>query len=140
MSRKPLFAGLIVDEKDRPVELTYVGEDPCYVVDDDGFLRHIPSEEVDRQVLESMAEMIQGHEDLLSEQAAKMLGQDDIFSRALISQQLKDLDKRFDEIFAIGLPEETRMYLAMIGFRIRINYHGEVLEVQQPDAVDSDED
>ena len=38
MTHKPVFLGLIVDEKDRPVEVTYVGGEPYYVVDDDGFL------------------------------------------------------------------------------------------------------
>ena len=44
MPYKPLFAGLILDEQDRPVEVTYIGEEPCYVVDDAGFRRHIPTE------------------------------------------------------------------------------------------------
>ena len=54
-------------------------DEPCYVVNDSGFRRHSPSEQVDRQVLELMAESMEGHEDLLIEQAAKLLGQEDIF-------------------------------------------------------------
>ena len=53
MAQKPLFEGLVFDEFDKPVEVTYIGDESFYVVDDAGFLRHIPSEEVDRQVLES---------------------------------------------------------------------------------------
>ena len=49
--KKPLFEGLIYDEFDRLVTTNVVGGDPCYVVDDDGFHRHISSENVDRQVL-----------------------------------------------------------------------------------------
>ena len=85
MPRQPLFAGLIVDEDDRPAGTAIVGEEPCYVIDDAGFKRHIPSELVDRQVLELMRDQISGNEGLLSEQAAKMLGTDDIFSRALLA-------------------------------------------------------
>ncbi|MBU4224580.1 MAG: hypothetical protein KKC71_02020, partial [Chloroflexi bacterium] len=95
MPRQPLFAGLIVDEFDRPVETAYVGENPCYVVDDAGFRHHILSEKVDRQVLEMMRQQISGHEDLLSEQTAKMLGTDDIFSKAMIETQLKNIDQQF---------------------------------------------
>ncbi len=54
MPRQPLFAGLVVDEADHPVGTAMVGDEPCYVVDDGGFHRHIPSEQVDRQVLEMM--------------------------------------------------------------------------------------
>lgn len=135
MPREPLFAGLVVDEMDRPVETAYVGNEPCYVVDDNGFRRHIPSEYVDRQVLRMMKEMIRGHEDLLADQAAKMLGQDDIFSRALLQKQIEELENQFDLVLEVGIPEESRAYLGMIGFRIRINYHGDVLEVIQPGIV-----
>lgn len=140
MSRYPLFEGLIVDELDRPVEVRYIGEEPCYVIDDYGFLRHIPSEQVDRQVLQAMSEQIQGHEEYISEQAAKMLGQDDIFTRAMIANQLRNIDKQFDLLLQTGLPEEVRAYLGMMGFKVRINIHGEVIEVQQPGYIDDDPD
>ncbi len=132
MPRQALFAGLVVDENDRPVEVSYVGDEPCYVVDDAGFHRHIPSEQVDRQVLKMMSEMIEGNEDLLADQAAKMLGQDDIFSRAILESQLKNIDKQFDAVIESGIPEEGRAYMGMMGFRIRINVHGEVTELNQP--------
>lgn len=139
MSTQPVFAGLIVDEMDHAVQVAYVGDEPCYVVDDAGFRRHIPSEQVDRQVLNMMGKMIQEHEDIVTEQTAKMLGQDDPFSRAMIEKQLQNLGQRFDEVLHTGLPEEVRAYMGMMGFRIRINMHGEVLDVEQPGAIDPDE-
>ena len=138
MPRQPLFAGLVFDELNHPAESTLVGDEPCYVVDDAGFRRHIPSAQVDRQVLDHLAEMMKGSEDLLSEQAAKMLGQDDVFTVAAIQQQLKNMDKQFDQLMQAGLPEDMRAYLGMMGFKIIINVHGEVLRVEQPGAI-SDE-
>jgi hypothetical protein len=132
MPRQPLFAGLVIDEYDRPVEIAYVGIEPCYVVDDDGFLRHIPSEQVDRQVLETMRGMIEDHEDIIADQTAKMLGQEDPFSRAMIESQLKQLDQQFDALLEAGIPEESRAYMGMMGFQVRINVHGDVLAVEQP--------
>ncbi len=140
MPLQPLFSGLVVDEFDRPVSVVYVGDEPCYVVDDAGFHRHIPCEQVDRQVLQTMGEMIQGHEDLLADQTAKMLGQDDIFSRALIENQLKNLDQQFEAVLKTGIPEEGRAYMGMMGFRVRINVHGEVIEVQQPGITAPDDE
>ncbi len=137
-SQEPLFAGLVVDEFENPVEFVTVGEEPFYVVNDSGFRRHIPSKEVDRQVLEIMAESIEGHEDLLSEQAAKMLGQEDIFSRAALENQIKNIGDQFNKVLETGIPEEGRAFLGMTGFRIRINHHGEVLEVTQPGMEDPD--
>src|SRR6187401_1588511 len=91
MSRQPLFAGLVIDEADHVVGTAFVGDEPCYVVDDNGFLRHIPAEQVDRAVLSEIAGLMKGSEDLLSEQTAKMLGQDDVFTKAAIEQQLRNI-------------------------------------------------
>jgi hypothetical protein len=135
MATKALFEGLVFDELDRPAEVVYVGDEPCYVVDDAGFRRHIPAEQVDLQVLNQMRELISGNEDILTEQTAKMLGQDDIFSRAMIGEQIKNMEKHFAELLEAGIPEEMRAYLGMTGFRIRINVHGEVLEVNQPGMI-----
>jgi len=138
MANKALFEGLVIDEYDNPVTVNYVGGDPCYVVNDAGFLRHIPSEDVDRQVLEGMKDLIDGHEDIISEQTAKMLGQEDIFSFAMIANQLKQIDQQFDTLLETGIPQEARAYMGMMGFKIRINVHGEVLEVEQPGMIDPD--
>ncbi len=132
MPRQPLFAGLVVDEFDRRVDTAFVGDEPCYVVDDGGFHRHIPSEQVDRVVLTQIADLMKGSEDLISEQTAKMLGQEDVFTKAAIEQQLRNIDKQFDQLMQVGIPEDMRAYLGMMGFKVVINMHGEVLKVEQP--------
>ncbi|HLE92143.1 MAG TPA: hypothetical protein VI753_13415 [Anaerolineales bacterium] len=138
MPRQPLFAGLVIDEFGNIAETALIGDEPCYVVDDAGFRRHIPSEQVDRQVLGQIAELMKGSEEYLSEQTAKMLGQEDIFSKAMIEQQLKNIDKQFDQLMQVGIPEDMRAYLGMTGFKIIINVHGEVIRVEQP-GIASDE-
>jgi hypothetical protein len=140
MPRQPLFAGLVVDESGNLAETALVGEEPCYVVDDAGFRRHIPSEQVDRHVLRQLGDMMKGSEDLISGQTAKMLGQDDIFTKAMIEQQLKNMDRQFDKLLEAGIPESGRAYLGMLGFKVVINHHGEVLRVEQPSAPDSEGD
>jgi len=132
MPNQPLFAGLVIDEAGNPAETAFIGSEPCYVINDAGFRHHIPAEQIDRAVLSQMAEMMKGSEDFLSEQAAKMLGQDDPFSKALIEQQLKNIDKQFETLMQTGFPEETRAYLGMMGFKVIVNYHGELVRVEQP--------
>jgi hypothetical protein len=87
---------------------------------------------VDRQVLEQMRSMIQGNEDLISEGTMKMLGQEDIFTKAMIERSLRNVDEQFDQLLAQGLPEEGRAWLGMLGFRIVIDVHGNVVRVEQP--------
>ena len=99
------------------------------MVDDDGFLRHIISETVDRQVLDQMLEMVEGNEDMITDQTAKMLGQEDIFTRAMIANSIKQMDKQFDQLLNAGIPEDARAYLGMMGFKIVIDVHGNVINV-----------
>ncbi len=132
MGKQAVFKGLVFDELDHPVEVVYIGDEPCYVVDDEGFRRHIPSEDVDRLVLQGMAEMIEGHEDLLSKQTAQMIGTEDPFSLAMIESQLKNIDQQLENLLQTGIPEDARLYLGMAGFKITIDVHGNIIEVAQP--------
>ncbi len=136
MTKQALFAGLVIDENDRAVETTTVGDEPFYVVDDAGFRRHILAADVDRQVLTHMQEMMKGSEGFISETAAQMLGQEDIFTKAMIENQLKNMDQQFDALMRQGIPEEGRAYLGMLGFKVIINVHGEVVKIEQPAATD----
>ena len=140
MPRQPLFAGLVFDELGNPAESALVGDEPCYVVDDAGFRCHIPSENVDRQVLTELADLMKGSEEFISEQTAKMLGQEDVFTKAAIQQQLKNLDKQFDQVLQAGIPEDMRAYLGMMGFKIIIDVHGEVLKIEQAGAITDEGD
>jgi hypothetical protein len=134
MTRKAIFENLVFDEHENPVPVHYVGEEPCYVVDDAGFQRHIPAEQVDRQVFQAMEDQVKGHEEIITEQAAKMLGQEDLFTRAIIQNQLSNISQQYQAMSESGIPIEGRTYLGMTGFKIIINLHGDVIEVHQPSA------
>ncbi len=140
MPQDPLFKGLVVDELDQPVQTTVVGDESFYVVDDNGFLRHIEAQYVDRQVMDHLASLIEGHEDLIAEGTMKMLGQEDIFTKAMIERQLEQLDEQFEAMLQVGLPEELRMWLGMIGFQVVVDLHGDVVEVRQPSSPEPPEE
>lgn len=132
MARQALFSGLVVDENDRPVETRIVGGEAFYVIDDDGFQRHVESAYVDRQVLDSLREQIRGHEEWISQGTMKMLGQEDIFTKAMIETSLKNLEAHFEALLEQGLPEEARAWLGMTGFRVVVDVHGDIVRVEQP--------
>ena len=140
MPRQALFQGLVFDESGQPLRVGSIGAEPAYVIDDDGFLRHIPAEQIDNEVLNEMKKLLEGNENLVSEQAAKMLGADDLFSKALISNQLKNIDKQFNMLFETGIPEEMRAYLGMTCFKVVVDYHGNVLQFHQPGYSGRDDD
>jgi hypothetical protein len=132
MYTNALFSGLVFDENENPVDTVSIGGDPFYVVNDSGFHRHVPAIDVDRQIFSFLAEQIRGNEDVVIDQATKMMGQDDIFARAVLMNQLQNIDKQFDALASTGIPETGRQYLGMMGFRVTINLHGEVLKIEQP--------
>jgi len=132
MGRHALFGGLVIDQDDRPVPVVNVGDEAFYVVDDDGFRRHIESERVDRQVLDHLRRQIEGHEEIISRGTMQMIGQDDIFTKAAIEASLQNLDAQFDQLIAGGLPEDARAWLGMMGFRVIVDVHGDVVRVEEP--------
>ena len=132
MPAKPLFSGLVVDEYDRPVEIGFIGSEPAYIINDAGFRRHVPSEQIDRTVLNQIMTSVSENQDQVVDQTAKMLGQDDIFSRAMLKHQLEKIDQQVEQVLASGFPEEMRAYMGMMGFKIVVDIHGEVLRVEQP--------
>jgi len=132
MTTKAVFQGLVFDDNDQPLSTTFVGEEACYVINDDGFMRHIPSEKIDRQVIDAIRCQVEDNKDLIAEQTIKMIGDVDIFTHAIIQNQLENLDDQFDHLLANGIPEDGRVYLGMLGFKIIVNYHGDVIRVEQP--------
>lgn len=140
MARRALFTGLVVDEAGQPVAVTYVGDTAFYVVDDAGFWRHISSEEIDRQVLKRLQEQVLANRDLAVAGMLQYLGQDDLFTKAAVEASIARMDEATDQLLQTGLPEEALAGLGMVGFRIVIDVHGEVVKVQMPGAAAPDDE
>lgn len=134
MARQALFEGLVFDEDENLLETTQIGGEAFYIFDDDGFRRHIRAEDVDRQVLGFFLEQLEDNKDIAVEQALSMMGKDDLFTKAAIDAQLSHID--MDEIMAQGIPLQARDMLAMLGFRITVDLHGQVTEIDQPSIPD----
>lgn len=127
--RSALFAGLIQDEEGNPVGAVLVGGVPNYVVNDAGFQRHVESEAVDRQVIEMLREQFMAHREIATEAMLQMLGKDDLFTKAMIDASIRNMD----QVIERGLPEGARAWLGMLGFRVIINRHGEVVGLDMPE-------
>ncbi len=130
--RKALFDGLIRDEEGKPVEVVMVGDEPTYVVEEAGFRRHVDSEAVDRQVIGMLRDQFLAHREIATEAMLEMLGKDDLFTKALIDASIQNMD----QIIEHGLPDDARAWLGMLGFRVVINRHGEVVALDMPEATE----
>jgi hypothetical protein len=136
MGRVAVFSGLVVDEADHPVDVVYLGNTPYYVVDDEGFMRHILAEQVDRQVLSVMQENVMDNREAIVAGMLEYLGKEDLFTKAAIEMSLGQMDENMEQLLNIGIPEETRQWLGMMGFRVVIDVHGEVTHIDMPATIE----
>ncbi len=133
---KPIFAGLISNEEGQPVELKYLGDEPFYVIPDGDFMRHVEAAHIDNQVIAILREQIEDMQDIVTEGVMKLLGQDDLFTKASIDMALKNFEQGFRQTD----PEQWKPWLGMMGFRIIVNVHGDVVEVVSPQqTIDGDD-
>jgi hypothetical protein len=58
----------------------------------------------------------------------------------MIDSSLKNMNEHFTRLIDQGLPAEARAYLGMLGFRIVLNYHGEVVGLEQPGTAGPEEE
>ncbi len=137
MARQAIFEGTIYDEDDNLLATAVVGGEAQYVFDDDGFHRHIDAEIIDRQVLAFFLEQLQQNRDIAVQQALQMLGSDDLMTKAAVDSSLRNIT--MDQILAQGVPTQAREMLAMMGFRVVVNMHGEVLRMDQPSVAEDEE-
>ncbi len=134
--QKALFEGLVADEQGNPASVAYVGTDPTYVVEEDGFQYHVDARHVDEQVLDFFRQQVEQNKGLVSDGILKMMGKDDLFSKAAVDNTLNNLDKNFGQLYEQGIPEQARMYLGMLGFHVIINRQGDIVRLDMPTATD----
>ena len=126
--RHAIFAGLVYDEENALVETTYIGSEPHYIVEDDGFRRHVPAEVIDQQVVEWIQQQAMANKETVSRGVMSLMGKDDLFTKAMIESSLG----RMDQLMEHGLPQDARTMLGMMGFKIVVNHHGEVVDLDMP--------
>lgn len=136
MALQAMFAGLVYDEYENLAETAVIGGEAQYVVDDDGFRRHIDAETVDRQILAFFLDQLEQNRDLAVQQALQMLGSDDFMTKAAVDASLRNIN--MEQIIAQGVPAQARDMLGMLGFRVIINLHGDVVKLDQPAAPEDD--
>jgi hypothetical protein len=134
MSRIAMFEGLIFDEKNRPLEIGWVGSDACYLYDDDGFLRHLDAADIDRQILRFFQDQVLENKEMAIRGMLEMMGKDDIFTKTALEYQIAHMDENVDQM----LPPQAKELLRSLGFMITIDAQGNLIDIQTPDISDID--
>ena len=134
MANKAFFTGLIYDENEDLIESVTIGNEAFYVVDDCGFKRHIDSREVDEKIVRLFTDQINGNEEYLANAAANMTGKNDLFSMVMFKNSLMNIDKEIEAMFRQGPPPGLAEFLGMSGFRVNIDIHGNITNVNMPSS------
>jgi len=128
LANSAMFEGLVFDERRNAAQVKLVGQRACYVVDEDGFLRHIDAAKVDQQVLEFLKGQVDEHRDLAVTGVMDLMGKDDIFTKAAVESSIDNIDQAVGQ----AIPEQSRQWLGMMGFRVIIDDQGEVVDIEMP--------
>ncbi len=130
MAPHAMFEGLVFDEEGKPAATTMIGEDAYYVLNDDDFRRHIDATVIDRQVLRFMRGQVEGAKDEAVEAMLQMMGKDDLFTKAAVESSINNMEDAVGNV----IPVEGRQMLGMLGFKIKVDYQGNVLDINMPSA------
>ena len=125
---KAVFANLVYSEDGEPVENTFIGTEPYYIIMDGDFKRHVAAKDIDNQVIDWLQGQVSANQEMVSDNVMSLLGKDDLFTKAMIDSSIN----RLGETMQQGLPDDARMMLGMMGFKIIVNVHGEVINLEMP--------
>jgi hypothetical protein len=131
-----MFIGLVFNQAGQPAEVAYVGGEAHYVILDDDFRRHVAARDVDRQVLVRLREVMDPFRDQAVVEMMRMIGKEDLFTKAMIDSSLKNWEQALGQ----PIPEDMRAWLGMLGFRVVVDVHGEMVEFDLPGQMGGEED
>jgi hypothetical protein len=119
---------MVYSERGEAAKVAYIGEVAHYAIPDCGFWPQVTAYEVDRAVIAELKERVDAVQDELMPAVLQMLGKEDLFTKAAIAASIRHLE----EDMRSSAPEEWVPSLQMLGFRIVVNVHGQVLEIVYP--------
>ena len=131
---RAMFPGLVYNEEGERAEVVYIGGIAHYAIPDQGFVRHVEARRVDDVVIAQLKEQITSMQDEVVVGILQMLGKHDLFTKAAIDASIRNLDKSIRQTD----PNQWAPMLQLMGFRIVVDIHGEVVEVIYPTAPQSE--
>ena len=131
-----MFGGLVFNQQSQPADVAYIGSEAHYVILDDDFRRHVAARDIDRQVLLYLRDLMEPFRDQAVVEMMRMMGQEDLFTKAMIDSSLKNWEQSLGQ----PIPEDMRAWLGMLGFRVVVDVHGEVVEINVPSQMSGEEE
>lgn len=128
IARQVLFPGLIYNEQGEQAQVAYVGGVAHYVINDQGFQRHVEAAKIDDAIVAALKEQITSNQSDVVRGMMQMLGQEDLFTKAAIDAAIRNLEQNIRQ----ANPDQWVPSLQLFGFRVVVNVHGEIVEIIYP--------
>jgi hypothetical protein len=132
--RQALFPGLVYNLAGQEARVVMVGAVAHYAIPDDGFLRHVEADLVDRAVIMAVQEQMNAMREEIIAGMLQMMGTDDILAKAAIEASLSNVEHGLRQ----SDPSQWTPILRLYGFRIIVDVHGRVQEIIFPAREDVD--
>jgi hypothetical protein len=129
-----LFAGLVYNEQGLPAEVNYIGGVAHYAIPDDGFMRHVEAAHIDDTVIAHIKAQITSSQDQVVRGMMQMMGKDDLFTKAAIDASIRNMEQNIRQSDS----NQWLPWLRLMGFRVIVNLHGQVVQVIYPTQTDED--
>jgi len=134
-NQKALFPGLVYGESGEVADVVHIGDEAFYVILDDGFRRHVEASTIDNAVIADLQEHILSMREEIVPGMLQMLGKTDLFTKAAVDSSIRNLDTGIRQ----GNPEQWAPMLKLLGFRVVVDIHGNVVEMIYPSAPEEED-
>jgi len=132
LQTQALFAGLVYNEAGQPAEVAYIGGVAHYAIPDDGFRRHVEASRIDDAVIAQIKAQIVSNQEDVVRGMMQMMGKDDLFTKAAIDASIRNMEENIRQSDA----SQWLPWLRLMGFRVVVNVHGDLVEVIYPTQTD----
>ena len=111
-----------------PAEVAYIGGVAHYAIADAGFKRHVEALKIDNEVIASIKAQTLPNQGEMVRTMMKMLGKDDIFTKAALDASIRNMETNIRQ----SDPGQWQPWLQMLGFRVVVDVHGNIVEMIYP--------
>ena len=71
---------------------------------------------------------VEDNREIADKSMLEKMGRDDVFTKAAVESSIN----RMEDAVGQPIPEDARQWLGMLGFKIVIDVHGSVVDIQMP--------
>jgi len=133
--RQALFSGVVYSEQGELAEVVYIGGQAHYAVPDAGFLRHVEAIKIDNAVISALQSQVDSVQSEVVQGMLQLMGKEDIFTKAALDASIRNLNRQIRQ----SDPSQWLPWLKLLGFRVVVDVHGDLVEIIYPQQPDEDE-